>query len=324
MMMPRTIRAALLAVLLAGALAAANPAHALDKVRAVKASSVAWTFTVLDVGMAEGIFQKYGIEVDISDAGGDAKVQQALASDSADFGLGSGPSMAFVAKGAPSIAVAAFASAPKNISILVGPDSPIKTVQDLKGKVVAITTVGSLTQWLAQQVGIQEGFGQNGIKTAALGTFDASFAALQAHQVDGVVAATEAGYRIEEKHSGRILTGLDKYAPNFITHVIYARKQLVAQKPDVVKHFLQGFFATIHYMKTHRDETAAVGEKVLNMSPAAMDKTYDYEISMFLDDGTFDPKALAVIKKSFIDMGILTKEPDNSQLFTTQFLPVKY
>lgn len=312
------------AFVLALLLAASLPARAADTVRAVKAASVAWTFTVLDVGMDEGIFQKYGIDVDISSAGGDAKVQQALASDSVDFGLGSGPSMAFVAKGAPEIPVAAFASAPRNISILVGADSPIKTVKDLKGKTLAVTTAGSLTEWLAQQLAIQEGFGQNGVKTAALGTFEASFAALEAHQVDAIVAATEAGYRLEEKGSGRILVGMEKYAPDFITHVIYARKALVQDKPDVVKRFLQGFFATIHFMKTNKAKTVEIGSKVLNMSPAAMGKTYDEEISMFLDDGRFEPKAVEVIKDSWIAMGTLPSKPKDDQVFTTQFVPVKY
>jgi len=312
------------AFVLALLLAAALPARAADTVRAVKAASVAWTFTVLDVGMDQGIFQKYGIIVDISSAGGDAKVQQALASDSVDFGLGSGPSMAFVAKGAPEIAVAAFASAPRNISILVGADSPIKTVKDLKGKTLAVTTTGSLTEWLAQQMSIQEGFGQNGIKTAALGTFEASFAALEAHQVDGIVAATEAGYRLEEKGSGRILVGMEKYAPDFITHVIFARKELVKDKPDVVKRFLQGFFATIHFMKTNKAKTVEIGSKVLNMSPAAMGKTYDEEISMFLDDGRFEPKAVEVLKDSWIAMGMLPTKPKDDQIFTTEFVPVKY
>ncbi|HUK61454.1 MAG TPA: ABC transporter substrate-binding protein [Stellaceae bacterium] len=317
-------RALALALVIGACSWGTRPALALDTVRAVKAANVAWTFTVLDIGMEAGIFQKYGITVDISAAGGDAKVQQALASDSADFGLGSGPSMAFTVKGAPQIAVAAFAGAPKNISILVGADSPIKTVQDLKGKTISVTTAGSLTEWLAQQMSIQEGWGQTGVKTAALGTFDASFAALEAHQIDGIVAATEAGYRLEEKHKGRNLIGLAKYAPDFITHVIYARKALVTEKPDLVKRFLQGFFATIHFMKENKAKTDEISGKVLDASPAVSEKTYDAEISMFRDDGTFDPKALEVLKKSWIAMGMLPTVPANDQIFSSAFVPVKY
>jgi NitT/TauT family transport system substrate-binding protein len=301
----------------------AGPAGAADKVRVGKAAAPAWTFTLLDVGVQEGLFAKYGLDVDITSLAGDAKVQQALASNSIDFGLGSGPSMAFTAKGAPNIAVAAFAGAPRNISIIVAEDSPIKSMKEFNGKSLAITTAGSLTEWLAKQASIQEGFGPDGIKTVALGTMDASTAALETHQVDGIVGAVEAGYRLEEKHGGRILIGMEKYAPHFITHVVFARRELVQDKPDEVARFLKGVFASIAYMKTHRDDTVAIGASILDMSKGAMERTYDYEISMFVDDGTFNPQAVDTLKASWVAMGTLEDRPKNDEVFTTQFVPVK-
>ncbi|HXQ53946.1 MAG TPA: ABC transporter substrate-binding protein [Stellaceae bacterium] len=314
---------ALCAAWLGAVLVCMGPASAADKVHAGKAAGVAWTFTLLDVGVAQGLFARYGIDLEISNAAGDAKLQQALASQSLDFGLGSGPSMAFSAKGAPVIAVAAFAGAPRNIAIMVGDESPIKTIKDLKGKSVAVTTAGSLTEWLAKQASIQEGLGPDGIKTVALGTMESSVAALQVHQVDGIVGAVESGYRLEERHAGRILTGLEKYAPHFITHVIFARRDLVQNKPDLVARFLKGVFASIAFMKTNRDKTVAIGARVLDMSQGAMERTYDYEIAMFSDDGVFDPKAVETLKDSYVAMGTLPDRPKDEQIFTTQFVPVK-
>jgi ABC-type nitrate/sulfonate/bicarbonate transport system substrate-binding protein len=129
-------------------LASSGSAFALDKVRAAKSVNTAWAFIPLDVGAAQGIWAKYGLEVEISGLGGDAKLQQALTSDSVDFGLGSGPSMAFAVKGSPVIAVAAFAEEPRNISVVIAPNSSIKNVADLKGKLISVITAGSLTDWL--------------------------------------------------------------------------------------------------------------------------------------------------------------------------------
>jgi NitT/TauT family transport system substrate-binding protein len=302
---------------------AIGTARAADTVRVGKAASVAWTFTTVDVGKEEGIFAKYGVDLEISSLAGDAKVQQALASNSLDFGLGSGPSMAFTAKGAPNIAVAAWAGAPRNIGIIVGADSPIKSPKELKGKVIAVTTTGSLTEWLAKQMAIQEGIGAGNIKIAALGTFEASFAALEAHQVDAMVAAVESGYRLEEQHKGRILIGMEKYAPHFITHVVFARKEMVQKNPDEVRRFLKGFFATIAFMKANKDKTIEIGGRVLNLDKATMEKTYDYEISMLNDDGRFDPQAVKVLKDSWVELGTLPDRPKDDQVFTTQFVPVK-
>lgn len=307
----------------AALLASSSVAAALDKVRAAKSVNTAWAFIPLDVGAAQGIWAKYGLDVEISGLQGDAKLQQALASDSVDFGLGSGPSMAFAVKGSPVVAVAAFAKEPRNISVVVAPNSPIKTVADLKGKLISVTTAGSLTDWLVHRLSVQEGWGIDGVRTVALGGFEPSVPALKTGQIDGIMAATEAGYLLEEKGEGRVLVGMEKYAPEFHTHVVFARKALVASSPDVVNRFLKGFFASVAFMKSHKAETSAVAEKVLGESPAVASKTYDYEISMLEDDGQFDPKAIAVIKDSLVDMKMLPTKPSDDQLFTTQFLPVK-
>jgi ABC-type nitrate/sulfonate/bicarbonate transport system substrate-binding protein len=301
----------------------ACPGHAAQKIAVGKAVSEAWTFLPLDIGQRYGVFARYGLDLDIINFQGDAKLQQGLASDSILFGLGSGPSMAFAAKGAPAIAIAAYFRAPRNIVIIVGENSPITTAGDLKGKTIAISTTGSLTQWLVQRISLAQGWGENGIKMAALGGVTPGFAAMRAGQVDGVIGSTESGYMLEEKQVGRILLATDTYAPVFITHVVLAQKALVASNPDLVTRFLQGFFATIEFMKTHKAETGKVAEEVLRYSPAVAERAYDHEMDGFEADGRFDPKALAVLKSSFVEMGILDSEPKDSELFTTRFVPVK-
>jgi ABC-type nitrate/sulfonate/bicarbonate transport system substrate-binding protein len=304
------------AVVASGALAA-------DKIRLGKAQGLGWTFLPADIGVEQGFFAKYGIDAQIVVLAGDAKVQQVLASKSIEFGLGSGPGMAFAAKGSPAIAVAAYAGPPRNISTIVRADSPIKNVADLRGKLIGVSTVGSLTDWLAKQMAVQEGWGQSGVRTVPLGSITASLAALKAHQVDASALATEAGYQLAEKGEARIVVGMERYAPHFITHVVFARKDILAANPGLIERFLKGFFASIAFMKTHKAQTVATAERLLKQSPRVASETYDYEISMLTDDGRFDPQAVAVLKQSFVEMGTLDKKPADDELFTTHFLPVK-
>jgi ABC-type nitrate/sulfonate/bicarbonate transport system substrate-binding protein len=170
---------------------------------------------------------------------------------------------------------------------------------------------------------IQEGWGQNGIRTVPLGAVPTSIAALRAREVDAVVLSTEAGFGLEERKEGRMLASMDRYAPHFITHVVFAPKSLVASNAPLVERFLKGFFAAIDFMKAHRDETSALAERVLHESPTVVREDYDFEIGMFNDDGRFDPQAVAVLKQSFVDMGTLASKPADDALFTTQFVPVK-
>ena len=121
--MPRCIRALdraiacgaplVLALVAAIALVGAGTVRANELIRVGKAQATAWTFLPVDVGIAEGYFAKQGLDIEISSLGGDAKLQQALVADSIDIGLGSGPGMAFAAKGSPAIGVAAYAGAPR-------------------------------------------------------------------------------------------------------------------------------------------------------------------------------------------------------------------
>ena len=305
------------------ALSGAKSARANELVRVGKAQASAWTFLPVDVGIAQGLFAKEGLDIELTSLGGDAKVQQALVAGSIDIGLGSGPGMAFLVKGSPAIAVAAFAGAPRNLAAMVLADSPIKTVADLKGKTIAVSTVGSLSDWLAKQMAIQEGWGQNGIRAVPLGAIETSIAALKSRRIDAVVLSTELGFVLEERQQGRILTAMDRYAPHFITHVVFVQKSLVANNPGLVDRFLKGFFSAVAFMRSHEQETSAIAQRVLHQNPAVAHKDYDFEIGMFIDDGRFDPQAVAVLKKSYVEMGTLPKEPADDVLFTTQFLPVK-
>ena len=142
------------------------PASAAEKLRVGKAVPFAWTFTPIDVGVQTGIFAKHGLELDVSAFGGDARMQQGLTSDSIDVGIGSGPGMAFMAKGVPAKGVFAMAGAPHNMAVMVKYDLPIRTVDDLKGKKLGVTTVGSLTYWIGHRINQLKGWGQSGIVVA--------------------------------------------------------------------------------------------------------------------------------------------------------------
>src|ERR1700682_5015963 len=128
--------AAIGALLLLGVLTAAS-AGAAEKLRVGKAVPEAFSFVPLDIGMKKGFFQKYGVEAESIAFAGDAKMQQAMASDSIDIALGSGPAMAFIVKGAPIRAIAAMAGPPLLLTLVVRNDDTVKSGADLKGKRVS-------------------------------------------------------------------------------------------------------------------------------------------------------------------------------------------
>jgi NitT/TauT family transport system substrate-binding protein len=308
--------AALLAAILA-------PAQANETLRVAKVVPSAWSFTPLDIGIQTGIFAKHGLDIEESASAGDAKLQQLLTSGSIDIGIGSGPGMAFIVKGVPAKAVAEMYGAPRNMAVMVGYDSPIKTVADLRGKKLGCTTVGSLTHWIGTRISQKEGWSSDGIVMVPIGGMPPARAAIKTNQIDGYIGALESGYVLEEAKEWRVITDATPFVDHFITHVIFATNDEIAKHPDTVRAFLQGWFETIAYMKTHKAESVAVSAKVLDYTEAVASRVYDEQIGAFSTDGTFDPQGVAVLKKSFIDTGLLKEVPDDKDMFTTQFLPVK-
>ena len=121
-----------------------------------------------------------------------------------------------------------------------------------------------------------------------------------------------------------MLATMDKFEPRFITHVVFARRDLIAQHPETVQAFLKGFFASIAYMREHKAESVSVAAEALHQSETVVTKSYDLLMPQMSDDGQFDAEALKKIKSSFIDMNILKSPPSDDEILTRRFLPVKY
>jgi ABC-type nitrate/sulfonate/bicarbonate transport system substrate-binding protein len=131
------------------------------------------------------------------------------------------------------------------------------------------------------------------------------------------------GYALEAAKEWRVVAPLAPFAPDFHTHVIFARDELIAKKPELVERFLRGWFETIAFMRANKARTVEITSKVINLKPEVISRVYDEQIKIFTADGQFDPKALAVLRKSLVEMGLLQQTPEDSAMFTTRFVPVK-
>src|SRR3954471_8930512 len=310
-----------LGLVLAITAAGVQRTYAADHIRVGKASSTTFAFAPLEIGTAKGIWAKHNLEVESIAFGGDARLQQAMTADSIEFSLGSGPGMAFIAKGVPAITVAAMANEPLAMGLTIGKNSPIKDYDDVKGKTVSVSTGGSLTLWLVREFSRQRGWGPTGIKTVPLGVNPAQVAALKAGNVQGIVSSSSVGYMLEKSGDGRVLIEFGEHVTDFHTHVIFATKDIVAKRPDAVRRFLAGWQEVIDFMAANRNETIRLVTPISGLSEDIQAREYDKAMPMMSRDLRFLPKALAVLSRSFVELEVLPKEPDMKTLYTEQFLP---
>jgi NitT/TauT family transport system substrate-binding protein len=290
------------------------------KLRVGKAIALPFDFVPLDVGIQKGFFKKHGLDVEGTSFAGSAKLQQALAADAIDIGLGSGPELAFVAKGNSDLGIAAFAG-PMGLLLIARPDAGINSPSDLKGKKIGVSTVGGLTDWAVHQASRHQGWGPDGIVVTPLGTDEAQVAALRTKDLDGMCIDVAGAYKLEKEGAAKIVLRFSTVAPDFINHITYATNKMIAEHPDQLRAFNAGWFETIAWMRKNKDETVQIAAPVMHQTPEITSRAYDEIMPSFSDTGKFDPKALKVLAQSFVQMGQLPTEPDMSKLYTEKFLP---
>jgi len=302
------------------ALALATSAHAADKLRVGKAVPNVFAFTPIDVAVETGILAKHGIEAEIPSFQGGAKMHQAMVADAIDIGLGSGPDLSIASQGTYAIAAAALADAPLSLGFTVWADSPYKTIDDLKGKKIGVATAGSLTHWLALELARVKGWGPEGTIPVALGAQQANYAALKTKQIDAALQSAAIGWQLEKMGEGRMI-GKVEYVKDFHIHVIWAASKLAQSNPELLRRFLKAWFETIAWMRANRDAAIPMIAKVTRYDLDVQAREFDEVMPMFSADGKFNPKAIEVIKQSFVTLGIMDKVPDTSKIVTEAYLP---
>lgn len=302
------------------ALVAAGPASA-ETLHAGTPAGGNFTFLPLRIAADRGVFKKYDLDVEVTDFGGGAKLQQAFVAGAVDIAVSAGTDMAFITKGAPERAVAAMGSRPM-LGIVVPYDSPAKTVDDLKGKKIGTTTVGSLTEWLMRRLMQQKGWGPDDVTLVPIGSaLSDEIAVVTTGQIDGVVAPPAVGLQLEASKHGRLLLKTFDIGADFLGEAIYASNTLMQDHPDAVRGFLKAWFENMEWMRTHKPEVVERARAYTHFAPEIESQEYDLVMPIFSRDGRFHAAALKTLQQSFLDMKMVDHPPDMSSLYTEAYLP---
>jgi ABC-type nitrate/sulfonate/bicarbonate transport system substrate-binding protein len=298
------------------------PARAEMALTVAKASPTSDAIIPVNVGDELGIFKKHGLALTIIEMQGGAKMAQAVTAGSADIGDGAGSEMAFVAKGAPMIAVCEDTAPAPFLSLGVPADSPIKSLDDMRGKSIGVSNSGSFSDWSARILARTKGWGDEGVKTVAVGNGVAAVGAmLKTHQIDAMITGTNVFLSFEERKEARIIAQVSTWEGNVASGALFASNDILKKNPDAVRAFLAGWIETVDYMRAHKAETVTLTAKITHFSESVMDREYDLVMSMFTKDCRFDAESLKALKQSFADLKLVEGDPDMSKLYTHAYLP---
>lgn len=231
-----------MAIMLATALAACSQPQPPKETPTLKIGVLPIADTLpLHVADTEGIFAKQNVKVELVPFASAIERDTAMSTGQVDGLLNDLISVGLLNKDGENAKIVrtSMRAAPKmaQISILVGPNSPIKTPADLKGKEVAISR-NTLIEYVTDQLLASSGLKQGDFKLTEVSKIPVRVEMLMKGQV---AAATlpEPFTSLAVQQGARVL--LDDKASQVGLSVITIRQGTVAKNPNAIKSFLAAY-----------------------------------------------------------------------------------
>jgi NitT/TauT family transport system substrate-binding protein len=246
-----------------------------------------------------GFYKEEGVEVAISQIAGASKVLEAVVGGSADVGGGVyEQTLQMAAEGKSIVCFLSLLKSP-NFAIIGAPG--IKTLGDLQGKAVGVSSVGSPSQFYLTYLLAKAGV--SGVSTATVGMGATATAALEHRQVDAAVlfgsaipsylarnpnAAILADTRTPE--GLRAAFEVDDYPAS----CLLARREWLDANPDQAKRIRRAVLRSLTWIREHS------AEEVLARIPAAGDRAAELAAirlaqPMYSADGRIDQQKAEVV-----------------------------
>lgn len=245
------MRKSKLACIIAALALTATAALADDTIKLAVGQRGNWDTSVSEVGQLAGIFKKHGLKLEIVYTSGAGETQQAVISGSVDLGIGAGVMgvLSAYSKGAPVRVISAETTGAGDLYWYVKADSPIKTLKDTDGKILAYSTNGSSTH------GVVTAFMKEynlKAKPTAMGGPAANITAVMSGQVDVGWAAPPFGLdQLDAKQIRIIATGNDASVFKGQTvRLNIANANYLQKNKEVVARYMKAYRETVNYLYT--------------------------------------------------------------------------
>ena len=282
--MPRTVL--LLIILFALCLSDRPQSLAADRVRfAYPAKSL--NYLPITMGRDKGMFQAEGIDLQMVLVASTIQVA-ALTTGDIDFSGAQSQVMAGAARGLP-VKVVGFLTIKPSFWLMAKPE--IKSMAELKGKIVGITAIGSSTDTLARFLLNKNGLAPDReVALIGTGTTANILTAMKAGTVDaGVLSppfnamATQMGYRT--------LAYFGDYVEQSLSGVGTSDK-MIRERPELVRRMLIATIKSLRFIQQRPADSIQFIAKEWSMDAPSATELYKSMLPAFSRDGGMDEKGI--------------------------------
>jgi len=280
------------------------------------------------VAMAKGFFKAQGADVTgiLSSDGGGTTVRTLLGGNLAYGEINPTATVIAIQQGADLKIVSDNVQTVAEFIWAVKPDSPIKTVADLKGKKIGYTNPRSTSQALAILVLEKAGLKPTDAELVKTGGFGEGIVALDL----GAVDVTPIPEPLWSQHQGkyRAVVRASDLLPPLDNVVGVTTGKAAATRGDFIRAVIRARRQAVDFMYANPDEAGDIIAKAYNLAPdvarsAVRNLTSSHAKSgvRYWAAGGFDLKAMDEMMRAQKLVGALKDDPDWSKIIDESFLP---
>ncbi len=288
-------------------------AQKLEKVKVATTFLGLWDTSQPTFCKDRGAFEKAGLDVEVVSTRGGSENVQAVIAGGMDIGYSPGTNAVLAAymQGAKIKIISSEFLGQNDTYFYVLADSPLKTIDDIKGKSVAFPRPGGAGEAILLALKAER---QIDFKAVATGAMDATFTMVMTKQIDvGYSVPPNQLDAVEKKQIRVLFAGDDVKSQKGITgRVIIASAEFLANRRPIAAKFMQVLDDCINWAYAHQDESAKM-YATLNK----IDANIAAKGLAFYDRSTlkFGPiTRLDEVVKQAVDAKFVEKAPTDAQL----------
>lgn len=274
------------------------------------------------VAMAKGFFKEEGADVTgiITSAGGGTTLRNMLAGNVPYGEVNPNVVVAAVQQGADIKIVSDNVSTVAEFIWAVKPNSPIKSVKDLKGKSIGIVSLSSNSELQVNVMLERAGMSPNDVKFVPT-PYPASYEALKSGLID--VGSFPQPFLAMAKHLGNvrtIFTAKDAAPYEEELLLLIAKNEFLTKNRAVVEAMLVDFIAATKYYTEHTKEArkALIDSKMVRIDPEVF---YEMEDPYHEPTARLDVDGLQKMQELQVAAGFQKHSADLSRYVDMSYLP---
>jgi NitT/TauT family transport system substrate-binding protein len=215
------------------------------------------------------------------------------------------------------VKVIAFGGIRPALALNVRPE--IKSPGDLKGKSIAVTSIGSTTDLVAREIVRSFGISDREIVTQGLGSQANNQTALRT----GAVAAalfTPPYDVIMEKEGFRVIAWAGDVVKEQLQAGLVTSDNKIARNPGQVKRMVRGFVKSLVFLRKEKNKLVEMIAKQWKIEPDIAEKSYQVMIKTFSTNGAASDSAIENVIQQTLKANKSQKQVPHNQVANLSFL----